>query len=117
MTPEQWRLLPIRLGALCVVTGIVLIFGLNFLAGGQALALTQLPYALAAAGAGIGLVVLGLALSAAQRRRLDRLRVEEAAARLLVAAARLSEVRSAGAERSAAAAAQREHARFAPPRN
>lgn len=114
MTPEQWQLLPIRLGALCVVTGIALIFGLNFIAGGQALALTQLPFALAAAGGGIGLVVLGLALAAAQRRRLDRLQVEEAAARLLVAAARLSEARAA------AATTRREeddHARFAPPRH
>lgn len=89
---QQWVWLPIQLGVLCVAAGFVVILVLFWGAGEQATSATQLPFVLVAGGVGLGLVLFGVALLKAQRQRLDEQRLEDAAARMLLAAARLSGV-------------------------
>ncbi|MBW3560958.1 MAG: hypothetical protein KY437_00505 [Actinobacteria bacterium] len=91
MTREHWVWLPIRLAIGCVAVGVAVILGLYWGSGEQISASTQLPFVLVAGGAGLGLVLFGVALFNTQRQRIDRQRLEDGAARMLVAAARLSQ--------------------------
>lgn len=95
MSAERWALLTIRLGVAGIVVGLGVIVALFWGSGEQATSGTQLPYVLVAGGAGVGLVLVGIAFVNAQRARLDRQRVEDAAAAMLLGAAKLSAARSA----------------------
>lgn len=90
MRREQWVWLPIQMGVGAVLAGFVVILALFWGSGEQVSSTTQLPFVLVAGGTGLGLVLFGAGLINAQRQRMDRHRLEDAAARMLVAAARLS---------------------------
>lgn len=86
MTREQWAALPVRLAAALVGAGVLVLAGMWYGAGEQRVVGTEMPYVLVACGVGVGLIATGCAVYAAHRSRLDRLRVENALARALLAA-------------------------------
>lgn len=104
MRREQWVWLPIQTGVGAVLAGFVVILALFWGSGEQVSSTTQLPFVLVAGGTGLGLVLFGAGLINAQRQRMDRQRLEDAAARMLVAAARLSRAQRRGSEHQSAAA-------------
>lgn len=91
---DHWHWSAVWLGAACVAAGFAVIAVLFLGSGAQATSVTQLPYVLVSGGAGVGAVVFGAALFNSQRRRVEQRQVEEAAARMLRAAAHLTRARA-----------------------
>lgn len=94
---DHWHWLAVWLGTACVAAGFAVIAVLFVGSGEQATSVTQLPYVLVSGGGGVGAVVFGAALFNSQRRRVEQRQVEEAAARMLRAAAHLTRARTGDA--------------------
>lgn len=93
MTREQWAWLPVRMALVLLGAGAAVLVGMWWGSGNQRFVGTQLPYVVVACGIGLGLVAVAGALYTAHVTRLSRVRVEDAAARLLAAADRLAAAR------------------------
>lgn len=87
---ENWRWLPIWLGGACIAAGAIVIAALFVASGREPTTLSQMPYVVVAGGGGLGLILFGTAACGSHRRRLEQRQIEDAAARMLQAAARVS---------------------------
>lgn len=96
MIREQWARLPFRLAPALVLAGALVLLITWYGSGEQVFPTTQLPYVLVGGGVGCGLVGFGASVYAAQRRRLDVRRLEDAVASIVVASDRLAAARLAG---------------------
>lgn len=87
MRPGRLAQAPSAVALVCAVAGLLVIAGTTWFAGGQHTVFTQLQFVLVAFVAGVGPLALAGVLHVAARFREGERRVEEALARLLVAAA------------------------------
>ena len=98
MNQERRGDLMARLSAGCALGSLVLIVCATWYSGAQESVIAQWPFVVVAAGLGVGLAMFAGVLHLARRRRDGELLLEEALARMLVAASRVNSRPGHGAD-------------------